>query len=260
MIIAEAGTNYAAEGPFSKLESATDLANVAADCGADYVKFQMFTEGELFCPLKGDEARWPRWRQCFMDFADWKHLKAHCEEIGIGFMASAFQTETVQWLVDLECDYIKVASRAVKDFPYEIFPKTPLIMSDGMYPLPHHINGIKLQCTSEYPTPLEQARWNRHDGLSDHSGTPWPAIDALSRGAKAVEMHFYTEEWHHDKESSLTVDELKLVCDARDGFAAMRESAGGRFENHKGTEVAGMANSGNACHLRERANGGLLRK
>ena len=230
IVIAEAGTHYASNNPDKRLGWAKYLSEIAQTAGADYVKFQMFTEGELFCPLEGDDKRARHWKNCHMAYRDWAEIRNHCEKIGIGFMASAFQEETVEWLVALEPDYIKIASRAVRDFPYHMVEGFKLIMSDGMYPLAtggraFQSSGLSLQCVSKYPTPLEEAKWTRNDGLSDHSGTPWPAIDALSRGAKAVEVHFYTEQWHHDRKSAVNRRELALICDARNAFTRMQKGS-----------------------------------
>lgn len=226
LIVAEAGSHYASSNPYKRIEWAKYFADVAAVAGADYVKYQMFTEGELFCPVEGDDGRRIHWKNCYLGYKDWVEIRDYCRKVNIGFLVSAFQTETVEWAVALEPDYIKVASRAVRDFPYDMVRGFKLIISDGMYPLPHHSDGLKLQCVSKYPTPLEEARWSRHDGLSDHSGTPWPAIDALSRGAKIVEVHLYTEKSHRDRLSAVNRNGLSLICDARNAFARMQK--GGR--------------------------------
>jgi len=223
LLIAEAGTHYASTSVVRRVNSAKYLAQVAQEAGADYIKYQMFTKGDLFCPLPGDDKRRQKWKNCTLSFKEWFEIKRYCDGLGIGFLASAFQVEPVEWLVALECDFIKVASRAVRDFPYDMVRGFPLIASDGMYPLPHHMEGIKLQCTSKYPTPLKEARWVRHDGISDHSATPWPAIDAMCLGAKAVEVHFWTERWHHDRRSAVNEADLALICRARDAIAEMRQ-------------------------------------
>ena len=51
-----------------------------------------------------------------------------------------------------------------------------------------------MQCTSRYPTPLSEVglnvleemrrRYSCPVGLSDHSGTPFPALAAMARGAR----------------------------------------------------------------------------
>ena len=89
-----------------------------------------------------------------------------------------------------------------------------------------------MQCTSAYPTPLEAVGLNVLDelrrefdcpvGLSDHSGSMFPGLAALARGANLLEVHvtFDRRMFGPDTAASLTFDELKIVCQMRD---ALRE-------------------------------------
>ena len=224
MIIAEAGTGHYGVD-VERVDFAIRLVKAAAECGADYVKFQMFVvDEELFCPMEGDEKRWERWVHTFMSPYQWEVVASKCKRHGIGFLASAFQYGAVDILKELKPDYYKVASRAAKTYPYDRVPG-PFIISDGMMPAGFPAGSDVLECVMEYPTAIEKARWKGHlsQGLSDHSGTPWPAIDALARGAEIVEVHFrVNDEPSPDLSSSLDLDQLKLVCEARDAFAKMR--------------------------------------
>ena len=89
------------------------------------------------------------------------------------------------------------------------------------------------QCTSRYPTPLDQVGLNvidrlrtEHDcpvGLSDHSGSLYPALAAIARGADMVEVHviFDKRMFGPDVPASLTFEEFRQVADARNAFAHM---------------------------------------
>jgi N-acetylneuraminate synthase len=89
------------------------------------------------------------------------------------------------------------------------------------------------QCTSRYPTPLEQVGLNVIDeirsrfgcpaGLSDHSGVVFPSIFAMARGANLIEAHITLDRrmFGPDVASSLTVEEFSLVRNARDGLVTM---------------------------------------
>jgi sialic acid synthase SpsE len=61
-------------------------------------------------------------------------------------------------------------------------------------------------------------------GFSDHSGKPFLGIDAISRGCKLLEVHFKVDgiDAGLDLPACLTVDELRLVCEARDYYAERR--------------------------------------
>ena len=218
-IIAEAAIQHHGRPGVAKT-----IARKAKDCGADAVKFQMFFPGEeLFCPLAGDHDRWGRWRQSFMSRDQWWGVKKHCDKIGIDFLASAFQESAVRFLAELQPRYYKVASRAAETYPYDLVPG-PFLISLGMCEDPPFCAGQQhfMQCRSEYPHPPEKWRGGL-EGFSDHSGTPWPAIHAIARGCQVIELHvlFFTQQNDPDKSSSLTRPQFRMVCDARDAFAAL---------------------------------------
>lgn len=213
-VIAEAAIQHGGD-----VEAAKYICRQAKRAGADAVKFQIFLPDEpLFCPVEGDEDRWPRWEQSFMTPTDWSRVKGFCDEIGIDFLASAFQPSAVKLLTGLNVIAYKVASRAAKTYPYDVAPG-PFIISTGMGTPP--LTGrspIWLQCKSEYPH--EPYQWTKYQGLSDHSGSPWPSIHALARGAKVIEVHV---KFAPDKDVAACVgcQEFRMICDARDNFAAL---------------------------------------
>lgn len=224
MIIAESGTAWAHLNPNDRISSVLSHAKAAANAGADVFKVQMFVpDEELFCPVEGDDKRWNWWRNTFLSLDDWRRVKWHCEaKLGVTFMASAFQVTAVEWLNELGVKYHKVASRAAATYPAKL-ANAPLIVSNGFglrVPFGAH---YALWCVSKYPTPLDEARWDDdYDGISDHSGTVWPAIEALSRGAGIVEVHFVVgEDTGPDAKVSLTVEQLGMICEARDAFKEM---------------------------------------
>lgn len=227
VIIAEAGTHFAGRTTETRVKNAMFYADLAHMAGADYVKYQMYLDGGVnnMAFVEGDDKRTLHWWNCDLVYEDWFDIKEYCEDIGIGFMVSPFCQKGVEWAITLDCDYIKVASRNTAVFPYDICKGERLIISDGMHEIPP-VDAIRLQCTSKYPTPMEEARWVRHDGLSDHSGTPYPAMDALARGAKAVEVHLSFDEWDRDRNSSVRKHHLKQICEFRDAIARMHEGAG----------------------------------
>ena len=233
-IIAEAGTNHAATNMHDAFKNAMTYVLRAREAKADAIKFQWFdkSNAELFCPLPGDKQRWPRWADSYLHIDDWIQIKRFAEACGLVFLASTFQHSTVKWLNELGVVATKVASRAANTFPYEDAPKPYLISCGMMIPIPQK-GAYLLQCESKYPsTDTWEGPNDEGDypygmiGFSDHSGSPWRAIDAISRGCKLIEVHFHLDERDAgpDLPASLTLDELKLVCEASHEFAALRKS------------------------------------
>jgi sialic acid synthase SpsE len=129
---------------------------------------------------------------------------------------------------EIKPDYYKVASRAVDTYPYADAPGPFLISNAYNKPLPccgktYHL----LQCSPQYPTPLKDARFRfgRFEGLSDHSGSVWPGLDAVLGGVDFLEVHFATDLTNagRDRAVCLTPNELRLLCEARDAFAVMHQ-------------------------------------
>lgn len=222
-IIAEAGTCHAAEYEGARVRQAMDYVDAAKAANADAIKFQVFdrpSSDSMFCWIEGDEERYQRWWDSTIPLSGWKKVKKFAEDEGLVFLASMFEHHTVSWLNELGCVATKVASRATRNFPYYKAPK-PYLVSNGMYKAPQIDGVIVLQCESLYPS---FAKWEgRHPGFSDHSATPWRAMDAMARGCRLIEVHFYIEEDDAgpDLPASLTLEQLELVCEARDGLSSL---------------------------------------
>jgi sialic acid synthase SpsE len=144
-------------------------------------------------------------------------------------MASAFDRRGVIFLAnEIRPDYYKVASRAVDTYPYADAPGPFLISNAYNKPLPKLCCGKTyhlLQCSPQYPAPLRDAVWTggEYEGLSDHSGSMWPGIDTILRGADFLEVHFATDLTNagRDQAVCLAPNELRLLCEARDAAAVM---------------------------------------
>jgi N-acetylneuraminate synthase len=90
-----------------------------------------------------------------------------------------------------------------------------------------------LQCTSEYPTPLEhvglnvlsemRGRYGVPVGLSDHAGQTAPILAAIARGADVIEAHITLDRnmFGPDVPASLTVQEFRAIVDFRDALAVI---------------------------------------
>lgn len=229
--------------------------DAAADCGADAVKFQTHiatSESTIDEPFRvngygQDTNRFNYWKRMEFTEDQWIQLARHAESRGIDFISSPFSVEAVDLLIRVGIPAWKVGSgESLGSSLLESMVKTklPILASTGMsswdeidqlnYLLASNNNNFALfHCTSMYPTPLENVglnnvtrmkeRYSCPIGLSDHSGTLYPAIAALSRGIELLELHvtFDKRQYGFDVSSSITFDELSQIRKVRDAINIM---------------------------------------
>lgn len=229
--------------------------DAAADAGADAVKFQTHiasaesTRQETFRVkfTRQDATRYDYWQRMEFTPEEWQGLAAHAAERKLMFLSSAFSLPAVQLLSTLGMPAWKIASGEIATGPLlqaMIATGKPLIVSTGMSSWREIDETVRLlqrsktsfclmQCTSRYPTPLEavginvmqemRERFSCPVGLSDHSGTIYPALMALARGCDILELHLTLDRrmFGPDVSSSLTVEEFRTVTRGRDAFTEM---------------------------------------
>ena len=154
-IIAEIGQNFNGD-----LKLAENLIRLAAESGANVVKFQLYDAESLF-PKKNNP--WFEYN-CKTELSknDTKLISKICCDYGIEFMATPFDIERVYWLEELGVKRYKIASRSINDTDLintVIRTGKPIIASLGMCDEPYFpkINADDvsyLYCISKYPTQL----------------------------------------------------------------------------------------------------------
>jgi N,N'-diacetyllegionaminate synthase len=243
-IIAEAGVNHN-----GNLDLAKQLVDIAADAGADFVKFQTFKASRLVTQnaLKAEyqlsttsknQSQFEMLNQLELTEEMHESLIAYCKKKKIGFFATAFDIQSLDYLNKLGLDRFKIPSGEITNLPYlrhiSSFGK-PLILSTGMSTLHEIENALKvleensvsrknitvLHCNTEYPTPMEdvnlKAMCTIRDtlgvevGYSDHTLGTEVAIAAVTLGATVIEKHFTTDRnlQGPDHKVSLEPTELK---------------------------------------------------
>lgn len=236
-IIAEIGQAH--DGSLGILHSYIDAV---AQTGVDAIKFQTHiaeAESSALEPFRVkfsyvDKTRYDYWQRMSFSEAQWCEIKAHCEDVGLEFMSSPFSNAAVDLLEAVGIKRYKVGSGEVTNFlMLERLSQTgkPVILSSGMSSFAELDAAVSylqergtevslMQCTTSYPTPAERLglnvigdlkqRYGLPTGLSDHSGTPHPAIAATALGAELIEVHavFDKRIFGPDSRSSLTLDQL----------------------------------------------------
>lgn len=232
--------------------------DAAADAGADAIKFQTHiaaAESTLDEPFRikfshQDETRYDYWRRMEFTPEQWSGLANHAREKKIAFLSSPFSIAAVELLVQLGVPAWKVGSGEVlsQDLIGAMLKAGgPILLSTGMsrwdeidrmveFLRSREAEFAVMQCTSRYPTPLKEVglnvleemkgRYQCPVGLSDHSGTPWPALAAMARGCQVIEVHvtFDRRMFGPDVPASITFDELALISAGRDSFADMDQN------------------------------------
>lgn len=229
------------------LGTAHALIDAIAAAGADAVKFQTHiaaaesTPGEpwrvRFSPQ--DESRYDYWKRMEFTAEQWAGLKAHAEERGLLFLSSPFSVEAAEMLDRLGTKAWKVASGEVGNpvlFDFLLGTDKPVMISTGMSPLAEIDAAVArvvergaplavLQCTTAYPCPPEKVglnlipffreRYGCAVGLSDHSGTIYPGLAAVTLGAEVLEVHvtLSREAFGPDVPASLTTAELRQLVE-----------------------------------------------
>lgn len=249
LIIAEAGVNHN-----GNLGLAKQLIDVAAEAGADLVKFQTFSADRLATrsAQKADyqnqttdrqESQHEMLRRLELSAEMHKELIAHCATRNIGFFSTGFDIESVDLLVSLGQDHFKIPSGEVINLPYlrhiGRLGKS-IILSTGMATMGEieaaidaleqvgtpRTNMTVLHCTTEYPTPMSEvnlrAMQSIHTafgvavGYSDHTSGIEVAIAAVAMGAAVIEKHFTLDRKlpGPDHQASLEAGELKSMVAA----------------------------------------------
>jgi N,N'-diacetyllegionaminate synthase len=247
IIIAEAGVNH--NGDF---ENAKKLILAAAIAGADYVKFQTFKADKLVSidaqkaeyqkvNLKGGEDTQYEMLKKLEMSEEWHYeLIKYAKDCGIKFLSTGFDESSIDFLVSLNIDLLKVPSGEITNKPYleHIAKKNkPIIISTGMSTIEEIGEAIDilienkitkeditiLHCNTEYPTPMNDVnllamnyikkQFGVRVGYSDHTMGIEVPIAAVALGARVIEKHFTLDKAMDgpDHKASLEPAELQAM-------------------------------------------------
>lgn len=216
-VIAEAGVNHNGQR-----ELAFELIEAAAEAGADAVKFQTFDAAKLASDIapkaayqkyntEAAESQLAMLKKLELPRAWHFELQQHCQSLGVEFLSTAFDVDSLDFLVELGMPVFKIPSGEITNGPLLWrFGRTgrPLILSTGManlgeveealavirYALDHEYEPPEmaavwrhwsqggaetlsghvtvLHCTSQYPTPFEEVNLRSMDTLAAAFGLP----------------------------------------------------------------------------------------
>lgn len=243
-VIAEAGVNHNGD-----VGQARRLIDVAAEAGADAVKFQTFRSEQVVsaaapkaayqrATTDAGESQLEMVRRLELPFEAFRELRIYAREAGILFLSTPFDRESADFLASMEVPAFKVPSGEITNFPFleHIARKgKPMIVSTGMSDLEEVRAAVEavraagntelalLHCVSNYPaqpgsTNLRametmRAKLGLPVGLSDHTLGLEVALAAVALGACILEKHFTLDRDlpGPDHKASLAPAELKAL-------------------------------------------------
>ncbi len=244
IIIAEAGVNH--NGSF---ELARKMIKEASKIGVDYIKFQTFSANDLvtgyakkplYAQNKRDNFQLKMLKKLEFSKKDFFKLKKICKENKIGFLSSAFDINSLNFLKKLNLKFFKVPSGEINNYQYLKHLgkfKKKIILSTGMSNMKEISNALEilinngtkkeniylLQCNTEYPSPLSDTnlrvldlfkkKFKLKTGFSDHTQGIEASLTAVALGAEIIEKHFTLNKKFigPDHKASLDLKEFKQL-------------------------------------------------
>ncbi len=244
-VVAEAGVNHNGD-----LARACELVDAAARAGADAVKFQTFSADRLvtagaakaaYQALVTDAGESQREMLRRLELTREMHqtLVERCRSRGIQFLSTAFDAESLDLLVALGMEWIKIPSGEISNLPYLTRVGRlgrPVILSTGMSTLEEigaalHVleragtgrdRVCVLHCNTAYPTPMADANlramltireaFGVPVGYSDHTLGIEVAMAAVALGAAVIEKHFTLDRRLPGPDHQASVEPAELAA------------------------------------------------
>jgi N,N'-diacetyllegionaminate synthase len=248
-IIAEAGVNHN-----GLIDLAYQLIDVAAESGADAVKFQTFKAENLVSKnaqkaeyqkqtTNALESQFDMIKKLEMDVDAHKKLINYCYEKDIMFLSTPFDHDSIDMLNELQLQIFKIPSGEITNLPYLRHIgalNKKIILSTGMANMKEIEDALDilvgagtrkdnitiLHANTMYPTPMEDVNLNAmltiqkefgvSIGYSDHTLGIEVDIAAVAMGASCIEKHFTLNKTMKgpDHKTSLEPEELKAMVSA----------------------------------------------
>lgn len=243
LLTAEIGINHGGDLAFAK-----KLIQSAYDNGADYVKLQKRTPRISTPKHMWEQPKETPWgtiepyiiyrEKSEFGQKEYNEIAYFCHNLGIQWFASAWDSESIEFLSQYDIPYIKIPSAMATnlDLIKHACRTRPTIVSTGMCDqlellhtaaiLPRDSGHWLMVCHSEYPV-MDERELNLRQiesyrkqfpgiriGFSSHSDSPFPAIYSSLLGAEMVEVHISLNRslrWG-DNSASIEPDGIKLIA------------------------------------------------
>lgn len=241
-VIAEAGVNHNGD-----VDLAHRLVDVAADAGADAVKFQAFNPEKLVSPTAPKaqyqigttgpaESQLEMLRQLVLPESAYVELARHARDLGIEFLCTPFDAENADFLDSLNIAAFKIPSGEVTNHPllaHVAAKGKPILLSTGMSTLSEVSDAVDVirrsgstsialfHCVSEYPAAAGECNLRAMEtmrntllvpvGWSDHTEGSSISVAAVAAGAEMIEKHFTLDRSLPGPDHAASLEPLELT-------------------------------------------------
>jgi N,N'-diacetyllegionaminate synthase len=288
LIIAEAGVNHNGDVKLAKR-----LVEVASESQVDVVKFQTFQASRLvtkdakkaeyqsMVPAESDK-QLEMLQKLELDEGQHEELKKLANSKNLEFLSTGFDIESLQMLISLGIERIKIPSGEITNLPYLRFiasQQKKIVLSTGMSTLKEiesalsvlELGGVRheditvLHCTTSYPTNMDEVNLNAmvsigkefdvKIGYSDHTQGIEVSIAAVALGATIIEKHFTLDRNlpGPDHKASLEPRELTALVQ---GIRNIEAAMGDGVKRPMNSELANMHAARKSLVARQRIQKG----
>ena len=241
--IAEAGVNHN-----GKLSLAYKLVDMAKRAGADAIKFQTFKaknistinapKSKYHIKTTGSDKK-QTWFELLksQELTLDQHIKLikYCKKRNIIFLSTPYDEQSVDLLLDLGVEILKIASTDANNLPFLKYisrKKLPIILSTAMCNIEEVSESVKIlksnglnkfvlmQCTGNYPALTHHSNLKVIEtykekfkcivGYSDHTMETINPIAATALGAKVYEKHITLDKRMNGPDHRMSMNEKEL--------------------------------------------------
>lgn len=243
-LIAEIGWNHMGD-----MELAKKMIKEAAKAGADYCKFQTWSEKQLKKGSWDTDGRREIYKKAELTHDQHYELFDYCKQNKSNFLTTVFNINDVEFLSKVNNKIIKIGSPEVnnKELIIKCLEKFEIVLlSTGaskwieiekLKKLNKNYNLILFHCVSSYPCLDENVNMPRMEelkkitnkvGYSGHYSGIDDAIIALCNGASYIEKHFTIDNDlpGRDNKFAILPDQFAKIKSFRDKLETMTTSKG----------------------------------
>ena len=273
LLVAEMSGNH-----HGSLESALHIVEAAAENGAGAIKLQTFTADTLTIDSRKPEffiddpgglwhgrRLWELYQEAYTPWEWHKPVFDTARRAGLLCISTAFDISSLEFLLELGVDAIKIASFELIHLPLihaAAQSGKPLIVSTGMGSLDEVNDAVAamrahdgcrfvlLKCTSAYPSverdadvltlPDMRRRYACEVGLSDHTLRPYVAYAAAALGAIVIEKHLTISRAAGGVDSAFSLEPSELK-ELAAGIDLVWQSLGGVRYASRDSERASLS-------------------